>query len=64
MWPVVSPSSIPFAKGYPMPKEMTQEELDRVDEAFRIATERCKQIGCTQMSLTVQNFTHFPQSIS
>ncbi|KAI0697546.1 FMN-linked oxidoreductase [Cytidiella melzeri] len=42
---VVSPSNVPFADDYPLPKEMTKEDLDRVEQAFVAATERCKKIG-------------------
>ncbi|KAI0347763.1 FMN-linked oxidoreductase [Trametopsis cervina] len=42
---VVAPSKITFSKGYPVPKEMSKEDLDSVVKAFVAATERCKQIG-------------------
>lgn len=44
---VIGPSTIEFSEGYPHPKAMTAEDIDRVDAAFVAAAERCKKIGCT-----------------
>lgn len=43
---MVSASDIPFGDDYPVPKEMSNEEMDRVEAAFVAAVERCKKIGC------------------
>jgi 2,4-dienoyl-CoA reductase-like NADH-dependent reductase (Old Yellow Enzyme family) len=46
-WPnkVYGPSAIPFSDKFPMPREMTEEEFKRVEDAFIAATERCKVAG-------------------
>ncbi|EJF66848.1 FMN-linked oxidoreductase [Dichomitus squalens LYAD-421 SS1] len=46
-WPddVPGPSDIPFSDQYPKPKPMTEEDLQRVEDAFVQAVERCKQVG-------------------
>ncbi|KZT30840.1 FMN-linked oxidoreductase [Neolentinus lepideus HHB14362 ss-1] len=46
-WPdeVYGPSTIPFAKGYPEPKEMSEEHLQYVEDSWIKAVERCKTIG-------------------
>ncbi|KIJ29354.1 hypothetical protein M422DRAFT_36991, partial [Sphaerobolus stellatus SS14] len=46
-WPenVWGPSPIPFAEGYAMPKEITEEHLDYLEKAWIAAAERCKAVG-------------------
>ncbi|KAL1702722.1 hypothetical protein EV121DRAFT_261744 [Schizophyllum commune] len=46
-WPddVVAPSAIPYADGYPHPKEITEQEMQRVEDAFVAAIGRAKQVG-------------------
>ncbi|KAL0951519.1 hypothetical protein HGRIS_008204 [Hohenbuehelia grisea] len=46
-WPdeVYAPSDIPFNTDHPFPKEMSEEHLQYVEDAFVAAVERCKQIG-------------------
>ncbi|KAI0782380.1 FMN-linked oxidoreductase [Irpex lacteus] len=46
-WPdnVLAPSSIAFADGYPTPKEISKEELQRVEDGFVAAAERAKKAG-------------------
>ena len=42
---VYAPSAIPFADGYPMPKEMTIDDIDYVTEAFGKAAQRAFNAG-------------------
>ncbi|TFK36943.1 hypothetical protein BDQ12DRAFT_686131 [Crucibulum laeve] len=46
-WPheVYGPSSIPFSNTYPTTKELTEEDLSRVEEAFISAVERSEKAG-------------------
>ncbi len=46
-WPenVVAPSAIPFAKGYPDPRELTVAEIEGVIEAFALAAQRAIKAG-------------------
>ncbi|KAJ6575312.1 NADH:flavin oxidoreductase/NADH oxidase [Mycena capillaripes] len=46
-WPdnVPAPSAIPWSEMYPKPKEMTEADLQYVEDAFVAATKRCKEIG-------------------
>ncbi|KAH7916358.1 NADH:flavin oxidoreductase 2 [Hygrophoropsis aurantiaca] len=46
-WPdeVFAPSAIPFSNDYPHPKAMTNSDMQRVEDAFVAAVERCKTIG-------------------
>ncbi|KAK6971490.1 Nadh:flavin oxidoreductase nadh oxidase [Favolaschia claudopus] len=45
-WPnVYAPSAIPWSATYPNPIAMTEEELQRVEDAFVAATKRCKEAG-------------------
>ncbi|KAI0094297.1 FMN-linked oxidoreductase [Irpex rosettiformis] len=46
-WPddVIAPSNIAYADGYPLPKEMSKEDLQRVEEAFVAAADRAKKTG-------------------
>ncbi|KAF9648496.1 FMN-linked oxidoreductase [Thelephora ganbajun] len=46
-WPnnVYGPSDIPFGEDYAKPIVMTKEDIQRVEDAYIAAVERCKQIG-------------------
>ncbi len=44
-WPVVGPSSLPFADGFPAPHELTVAEIAEVVAAFVSATERALAAG-------------------
>ncbi|KAF7347671.1 Nadh:flavin oxidoreductase nadh oxidase [Mycena venus] len=46
-WPnnVYAPSAIPWSETYPNPKEMTEQDMKYVEDAFVAATKRCKEIG-------------------
>jgi 2,4-dienoyl-CoA reductase-like NADH-dependent reductase (Old Yellow Enzyme family) len=43
---VYGPSNVPWAKGYPTPKEMTEDDLQYVEDAFVAATKRSASAGC------------------
>jgi len=42
---VYAPSAIPFAKGYAMPKAMTEGDMQYVEDAYVASVERCKKAG-------------------
>lgn len=44
-WEVVAPSAIPFADGYQTPRELSLEDLDRIETKFKEATELALQAG-------------------
>lgn len=44
-WETVGPSPIPFAENWPLPREMSGQDMDDVLEAFRQATARCERLG-------------------
>jgi len=46
-WPndVYGPSDIPFAAGYAKPRAMTKDDIQRVEDAWIAAVERCKKAG-------------------
>ena len=44
-WEVVAPSAIPFADDYPMPREMTQSDIEKVIEDFGTAARRAVSAG-------------------
>ncbi|KAJ7170070.1 hypothetical protein C8R46DRAFT_1091035 [Mycena filopes] len=46
-WPnnVFAPSAIPFSQTYPQPKEMTEQDMQYVEDAFAAATKRSLEIG-------------------
>jgi 2,4-dienoyl-CoA reductase-like NADH-dependent reductase (Old Yellow Enzyme family) len=44
-WTPVAPSPLPFAEGYPVPRELTTDELRGVVGAFRDAARRAEQAG-------------------
>ncbi|MGE5679853.1 MAG: NADH:flavin oxidoreductase/NADH oxidase [Bacillota bacterium] len=44
-WQTIAPSAVPFAEGYPHPKEMTREDIKRVVEDFARAAERSLRAG-------------------
>lgn len=43
---VYGPSDIPFSDSFPIPKPLTDSDMERVDAAFVSSLERCKKIGC------------------
>lgn len=44
-WEVVAPSPIPFSKGYSVPHELTEDEIENVIGLFRSAAERSVKAG-------------------
>jgi len=44
-WPVVAPSAIPFADGWPVPEALDAEGLARVTASFRQAAQRAVRLG-------------------
>ncbi len=44
-WPVVGASPLPFADGYQTPQELSQEEIQTVQNAFRSAAQRALAAG-------------------
>ncbi len=44
-WQPIAPSPIAFAPGYPVPREMTVEDMDRVCDEFIAAARRAVQAG-------------------
>ena len=47
----LAPSAVPIADGRPMPKEMTLEDIKRVQEKFIDAVGRCKKAGYDAVEL-------------
>jgi 2,4-dienoyl-CoA reductase-like NADH-dependent reductase (Old Yellow Enzyme family) len=44
-WPVLAPSNIPFASGYPTPKVMTEENIISIAKQFEDSTKRAIAAG-------------------
>lgn len=44
-WEVVAPSAIPFAPGYPHPREMTEVDIEKVVKDFQTAAKRALDAG-------------------
>ena len=44
-WRPVGPSPLPFAEGYPVPRELTADEIEAVVGAFRDAARRADEAG-------------------
>lgn len=50
-WQVMAPSALPFAEGYPSPREMTEADIAAVVDAFADAARRCAAIGMQVVEL-------------
>lgn len=50
-WPVVGPSPLPFAPGFPVPHELTVEEIASVVAAFRDSAQRALDAGFEMLEL-------------
>ncbi|MEK7948340.1 NADH:flavin oxidoreductase/NADH oxidase [Pigmentiphaga sp. YJ18] len=50
-WPVMAPSALPFADGYPLPREMSEADIAGVVEAFAHAARRAAAIGMRVIEL-------------
>lgn len=44
-WQVLGPSAVPFAEGWPVPREMTEAEIETVIEDFAAAARRAVRLG-------------------
>lgn len=44
-WELLAPSAIPWAAGYPMPREMTRADMDEVTEQFVHAAQMAERAG-------------------
>lgn len=44
-WATLAPSPLPFAPGWPVPREMDRRDMESVREAFRLATLRAAEAG-------------------
>jgi 2,4-dienoyl-CoA reductase-like NADH-dependent reductase (Old Yellow Enzyme family) len=44
-WPVVAPSSVPFAEGWPIPEALSEEGMEQTLNAFVDAARRAARIG-------------------
>lgn len=50
------PSDIPFSDTYPIPKPLTKGDLEKLEDAFVAAIERCKKIGCMRVLIVGKGF--------
>jgi len=50
-WPVMGPSAIPFAEGWPVPQSMSLEDMRVVIDAYVSATKRADEIGIDLIEL-------------
>lgn len=50
-WPVMAPSALPFADGYPLPREMSETDIAGVVDAFADAARRAVAIGMRVVEL-------------
>jgi 2,4-dienoyl-CoA reductase-like NADH-dependent reductase (Old Yellow Enzyme family) len=44
-WPIIAPSPLPYLEGWPTPRAMTQEDIDRVVHSFARAAWRANEAG-------------------
>ncbi|MCA9601296.1 MAG: FAD-dependent monooxygenase, partial [Myxococcales bacterium] len=44
-WPVIGPSAVPWAKGYPVPAAMDRTAMDRIRDAFVASTRLADEAG-------------------
>ena len=50
-WQTLGPSALPFAAGWPAPKAMDADDLERVRDAFAAAARRCERAGFDVLEL-------------
>jgi 2,4-dienoyl-CoA reductase-like NADH-dependent reductase (Old Yellow Enzyme family) len=50
-WQPLAPSAVPFAEGHPVPRAMTLDEMDRIEEQFRAAARRALVAGFQVLEL-------------
>jgi NADPH2 dehydrogenase len=63
-WEAIGPSSIAFGPGWPAPREMNRDDMDRVREAFVSATKRALRIGFDAIELHIAHGYLLHQFIS
>lgn len=44
-WPVVAPSAVAFDRGYPVPRELTVDEIPLIADSFSRAAQRAREAG-------------------
>lgn len=59
-WPddVVGPTSTPWNEHFPIPKELTKEQLVEVENAFVAAIKRAEQVGSWLQSISLKFMVH------
>jgi anthraniloyl-CoA monooxygenase len=50
-WPTLAPSPVPFEPGWPAPRQMNREDLERVRDAFAAAARRAEEAGFDWLEL-------------
>jgi anthraniloyl-CoA monooxygenase len=50
-WEVLAPTALPFAEGWPVPREMTRADMDRVREEFVRAARMAEECGFDVLEL-------------
>ncbi len=50
-WQTVAPSALPFSDGWPVPRAMTLEDIERIRQAFVASTKRAVRIGFDAIEL-------------
>lgn len=50
-WPVIGPSALPFADGWPMPQTLTLADMDRLVADFEACTRRADRAGFDALEL-------------
>jgi 2,4-dienoyl-CoA reductase-like NADH-dependent reductase (Old Yellow Enzyme family) len=50
-WPTIAPSALPFGPGWPVPRAMTDHDIDRVRADFAAAAARAVRIGFDAIEL-------------
>lgn len=50
-WQTIAPSPVPFGDGWPVPREMTEADMNRVREGFVSAAQRAVRIGFDAIEL-------------
>ena len=63
-WPVVGPSAIPYANSWQVPEELNNEGMERIKQAFVLATERCVRIGFDVIEIHMAHGYLFAQFLS
>lgn len=48
-----APSEVPYAHDYPVPKAMTEADLQKVEDAFVAAVKRVDKIGCKYLYVPI-----------